>query len=106
MRQGMSLESRMRLRTDIATSLMRKALERSSAMYRSPQCREAVQLASRQLPDPEGAARRHKECLWETENGRGCLCECHDVVLKPVSVEHSSGSASGIVSGHVEELFG
>lgn len=101
MRQGLALEDRMRLRTETAERLIRQALERSTASHRSPECRAAMQLTGRQLADPEASARAHKSCTAEEPGGKGCLCECHDLVLAPAVAQ---AVPSGIVS-FTEKVF-
>lgn len=102
LRPGLPLEERIRMRTGIAERLIRRALEQSSVTDRSAECREAMQLTGRQLADPEAAARAHKSCTAEEPDGQGCLCECHDVVLKPV--QGISLAHAAVLTGS-EEIF-
>lgn len=101
LKPGMALVNRQRLRTEIAERLIRQALERSSATGRSDECRQAMQLTGKQLADPEAAARAHKSCAEEEPGGKGCLCECHDLVLPPGTVVVAP---SAVLSGS-EEVF-
>lgn len=82
LRRNLTYDQRLRLRLEVYKREAAKAARWAERWGLSPECLRAMEyLVS---GDPSLMAAEHGSCKAEDHGGKGCLCQCHDVVPEGV----------------------
>lgn len=79
LRRGLTYDKRLKLRLEVYTREVQKARRAAERWGLSPECRAAMVYLTTG-GDPALLPDAHQSCKAEEHGGRGCLCQCHDVV--------------------------
>lgn len=82
LRRNLTYDQRVNLRKDVYQREAANAMKRAAKWGLSPECLQAMAYLT--SGDPSLMPAAHESCKAEDHGGKGCMCQCHDVIPQGV----------------------